>query len=89
MVATTTRKTPIRWRRGKPLPAIKHMDLVDWTSFPLHSKPNGRPIEVCPECGRKGQRSIYRSGGSHYVHLSRFETIFWMTRDSCTIGPIA
>jgi len=88
-MATTTRKTPIKYRRGKPLPSIKHGDLIDWTTFPLHSKPNGRPIEVCAKCGRKGEYTHYRTGGEHYTHLTRFETIFWMVKDSCTIGPIA
>jgi hypothetical protein len=87
-MAVTTRKTPIKYRRGKPVPTLRHGDLIDWTTFPLNSKPNGRRIERCPECGRKGEASHYRSGGSSYTHLSRFETMFWMVKDSCNVGKI-
>ena len=99
-MATTTRKTPIKYRRGKPIPTLKHGDLIDWTTFPLHSKPNGRPIELCPKCGRKGERTRYnvhqdpidpdlrRPAGEGYTHLSRFETVFWMVKDSCHVGRI-
>ncbi len=82
-MATTTRKTPIRYRRGKALPVLRHGDLIDLTTFPLHSKPLGRsPIETCPECGRKGERSGYRDGSQNFTHLVRYETIFWMVKDA-------
>ena len=84
----TTRKTPIKYRRGKPMPTIRHGDVIDWTTFPLNSKPNGRRIELCPKCGRKGEATHYgkaAKGGIGYSHLTRYETIFWMTTDSCHV----
>ncbi len=44
---------------------------VDYTHKRLHSKPNGRPIEVCQKCGRKGERTVYTDGDRHYVHKAR------------------
>src|SRR5204862_715712 len=38
-MATTTRKTPIKYRRGKPMPTIRHNDVIDLTTFPLGSRP--------------------------------------------------
>ncbi len=84
-MTTTTRKTPIKYKRGKT-PTVRHGDLIDLTTWPLHSKPLGRsPIETCPKCGRKGERSTYESGDQNYTHLTRFDTIFWMVKDSCYV----
>ena len=80
--------TLIKYRRGLDVPALKHGDVIDWTSFPLNSRPNGRRIEQCPECGRKGEASHYRSGGAMFVHSSRFETFCWSSMDRCTVGKI-
>ena len=90
-MATTTRKTPIKYRRGRS-PTIRHGDLIDYTTWPLGSKPNGRRIERCPKCGRKGEATHYstemaghRGGHSSYSHLVRYETLFWMVKDSCIV----
>jgi hypothetical protein len=85
-MVTTTRKTPIKYKRGRDIPRLRHGDLVDLTTWPLHSKPlDARPIELCPVCGRKGQRSRYRGGHESYTHLQRFETFFWMVKESCDV----
>lgn len=88
-MAVTTRKTPIKYRRGKPMPRIRHGDLIDLTTFPLRSRPLSRaPITVCSECGRKGEYAAYRTGGERWNHVVRFETLFWMVKDSCHVGKI-
>ena len=93
-MATTTRKTPIKYRRGKPLPTIAHGDVLDWTTFRLHSKPNGRLIELCPKCGRKGEYTRYSAkvpkigGTESYTHMSEYQTIFWFVRDSCDVALV-
>ena len=78
------------------MPTIRHGDVIDWTTFPLNSKPNGRRIEICPKCGRKGEATHYpgnystemaglTGGHTSYTHLVRFETVFWMVKDSCDV----
>lgn len=84
-MATTTRKTPIKYKRGKR-PTIRHNDVIDMTTWPLGSKPDGRVIAVCPKCGRKGEKSTYRGAVETYTHTKQFQTIFWMVRESCTIN---
>jgi len=90
-MTTIARKLPIKYRRGRPIPELRHGDVLDFTTWPLHSKPNGRPIETCPECGRKGERTRYGPVGGlgeSYTHASRFESFFWMVLDSCDVpGP--
>lgn len=83
---TTRRKTPIRYKRGK-YPQIKHGDVIDLTTWPLNSKPDGSPIALCPKCGRKGERHGYRDGSESYTHSKEYQTIFWMVRESCHIKP--
>lgn len=86
-MGTTTRKTPIKYRRGKPLPAIRHNDVLDMSTWPLGSKPDGRVIARCPKCGKKGERSFYpKSGATSYTHVKQFQTIFWMVRESCDVS---
>jgi hypothetical protein len=88
---TTTRKTPIKYRRGKPIPAARHGDVIDLTSFPLRSKPRtSRPIALCPKCGRKGEFVSYpKAGTSSYTHTIRFETMFWMVLEACHVSEQA
>ena len=86
----TTRKRPIKYRRGKPIPALRHGDRIDLTTFPLGSMPlgDGRRIARCEKCGRKGERSTYagiKHRTAHYTHLTEFQTFFWFVRDSCTV----
>jgi hypothetical protein len=80
----TKRKTPIKYKRGKSLPRIQHGDVIDMTTFPLHSKPDGRPIEMCPKCGRKGEMTTYKGEPVSYTHTKEFQTIFWFVRESCS-----
>lgn len=43
--------------------------VIDYTHKRLHSKTDrGLRIEVCPKCGRKGERIVYRDGAVHYAH---------------------
>lgn len=86
-MTATKRKTPIRYRRGKPLPVIRHNDVLDMTTWPLNSKPDGRVIALCPRCGRKGERSRYKDRSEDYTHTKQYQTIFWMVRESCHIKP--
>lgn len=90
------RKTPIKYRRGKPLPRLQHGDVIDLTTFPLgsFSPTNGRTkIARCPKCGRKGDHHSYRPDSrghripDSYTHSTRYESIFWMVLDSCNATP--
>lgn len=65
--------------------------LVDYTKARLNSKSyRGRKIERCPECGQKGEHTVYREGGEMYVH--RLTQGMWAPHvaygDYCTIGQI-
>jgi hypothetical protein len=85
-MAATKRKTPIKYRRGRPLPSLRHGDVIDLTTFPLRSRPLDRqPIERCPACGRKGERTTYRGVSASYKHSVRYESLFWMVLDVCDV----
>lgn len=81
----TPRKTPVKYRRGKAF-LVRHGETVDWSSFPLGSRPDGvRRIERCGKCGRKGQVFRFASGRSSFTHSSRFESFAWMVLDVCDV----
>ena len=58
---------------------------ADLTKRRLHSKPFGRPIEVCSECGRKGEYVKYTDGSQMYAHKKNTFGLFWSVTDSCYI----
>ena len=58
---------------------------ADLTKRRLHSKPFGRSIELCPQCGRKGERAIYRDGDRLFSHKKHTYGMFWDVTDSCYI----
>lgn len=63
---------------------------VDYTRKRLHSKLlNGRRIETCPKCGRKGERAIYNNGEQDYAHKGYIEMGFVTITDHCYISKPA
>jgi len=87
-MTATTRVRPIRYRRGKAIPALRHGDVLDLSTWPLGTSPRGRgKIALCPDCGRKGERTTYRgTAPDAYVHSTRFETAWWMTLECCHVA---
>jgi hypothetical protein len=49
---------------------------------------NGRKIEVCPKCGRKGTVSRYHDGGMMIVHTAEHIGIGLSVRDRCFVPPV-
>ena len=43
---------------------------IDFTQFRKGSKPNGRPIDYCPRCGRRGEKTVYRDGDIRFTHIA-------------------
>jgi hypothetical protein len=58
---------------------------VDFTKFRKGSRPNGRPIDYCTKCGRKGAKTVYRDGDIRYVHTGYIQFGFLTVQESCTI----
>ena len=61
---------------------------ADYTKMRKGTKIRGSVtvIDYCPECGRKGARTIYRRDGfTTYVHKSTFGSLFETVTDHCTI----
>ena len=58
---------------------------VDFTKMRLNSRFNGRKIEKCPVCGKKGQISRYRNGNWECTHYARIEFGFLVSdsRETC------
>ncbi len=59
------------------------MKQIDFTKFRKGSKPNGRPIDYCPRCGRKGEKTIYTDGETNYTHAAESRGFFLLVTDSC------
>jgi hypothetical protein len=51
----------------------------------LHSKPFGRPIEICTKCGRKGEHVKFTDGSQMFAHKKHTTGMFWSVTDSCYI----
>lgn len=71
-------------------------DLIDFTKFRKGSKPYGRPIRVCPKCGKKGEYSqhrikqkdgTYRRLDDSYTHTAEDIGFAHMVKEQCTIRP--
>lgn len=64
---------------------------VDFTQKRKGSKAHGRIVDVCPKCGRKGQKTIYdpRNGKemTNYVHKGYIDDIFGFMHvtEHCTV----
>lgn len=62
------------------------LDPVDCTTKRLGSRFNGRKIERCPRCGRKGAASHYRDGASAYGHKGHVCAIGVSWEEHCYIA---
>ena len=56
--------------------------VVDFTKARKGSRPQGRVIDVCPECGEKGERTIYspdKQGRvlTNYTHKAKYRGWCW------------
>jgi formate dehydrogenase maturation protein FdhE len=58
---------------------------VDFTILPVGMGPRGRPVKVCPICGRKGEYTIYTTSESLYVHTARAERGWLVVREKCMV----
>ena len=65
-------------------------ETIDFTKYRKGSKPNGRPIDYCPRCGSKGEKTTYRDGGQLFSHKAKVKTLYGTgayleITESCTV----
>ena len=59
---------------------------IDYTKLRKGSKPYGRPIDVCPKCDRKGQRTTY-DGLTMYAHFGHTSPLGFIVIDEHCVVP--
>lgn len=60
--------------------------MIDYTKYRKGSRPNGRIIDYCPKCKRKGEKTIYKNGAMIYVHQAKI-MMFVEVTDYCHFRP--
>jgi len=61
------------------------MVIIDFSKFRLRSIYNGRRIERCPKCSKKGLASHYSGGTSLYAHTAKVEMGCLTIQNSCDV----
>ena len=63
------------------------MTIINYTTKRLHSKTaSGKPIEICPKCGRKAELTEHVQGSKQYTHVKEsYASLFWNVTDYCYI----
>ncbi len=59
--------------------------VIDLSLFRKGSKPFGHEINICPDCGLKGEVSNYKNGSRLFVHTKRYDVWCWTVLKSCYI----
>jgi len=59
--------------------------IVDYTKWRRGIRTGGGTIQICPQCGRKGERHVYQNRAQAYFHKGERSAIGLHITDRCLI----